>query len=510
MNSRYLEIDSTYRNRNQYPLASNFIIPISQSGNKGYREALDPVSLEMPIFAWTSNYLNIINDNPSQSITGVFDEPNFIDIKYESDLTTFVISTTGKFQKLKNYYSGLVISNTSKNLPIIPRRRIINSKYLGSYMKPDSNTDTSIEMDMTQITISGQFLESITLTKWIIEDPSYIASLKGNLSFLYIPSGGLQENTYINFLIYNETQKNFAKIISYDAITHIISFDVPESYIWKKEDNYCLRIETPHLYPYTKILPVSSLNTIITDGEGLSPEFGYYKDYFLRILPKKYKFDKLQKSKEDNKTYNNQSRKINQYIGDVTKDGVDKFYSTQYTFIVDTPFAEDINLHHDTIEILKFSYDNYHPFIYTGSTVSQQEMVCYKLELLDIILPNEILSIGTGGRIAYYPYVYVEISNVSAPGGGLKNIIYSNNPNATKAIYRVPIYDIVNPSNSAFVKVDGDGMVQTIKFKPNDNLQFSVTLPNGEYYKTISEEYFSPSMPNLYSQISACFCMERL
>jgi hypothetical protein len=503
MNSRYLEIDSTYRNRNLYPLASNFIIPIAQSGNKGYREALDPVSLEMPVFAWSSNYLDISSTGPSNFITGFIDisNPNNPSIQYESDSGTFIISTYGKFQQLKNYYKGLILTgftNGEDIAPPAPKRRIIESNYIGSYTGP---------IDMMQITVSSAFIDSNPLSLWKIEDPSYISSVKDNLSFLFVPSGGMQDNTYINYKIYNEIKKNFTDITSYDGITHMIKFYVPTTYNWSTCDNYSLRIQPPYLSPNDTTIntTLSTENKItMSPSSNLSQQSGYYSDYFLRILPAKYTFNKVNKEKQDNKTYNNQARKINTYVGDHSD-----FYPNPYTFYVNNPFTEEL-LESDTIEILKFSYDNYQPFVYTGSTVSQQEMVCYKIELLDIILPNEILAIGAGSRIAYYPYVYVEISNVSSSGAGLKNIIYSNNPNSSKAIFRVPIYDIVNPSNSAFVKVDGDGMVQTIKFKPNDNLQFSVTLPTGEYYETILQEYFSPSMPNVYCQISTCFSIERL
>ena len=55
MNSRYLEIDSTYRDRNKFPLPSNFEIPMAQSARKTLNNAEDPVSLGIPIRAWTCN-----------------------------------------------------------------------------------------------------------------------------------------------------------------------------------------------------------------------------------------------------------------------------------------------------------------------------------------------------------------------------------------------------------------------------------------------------------------------
>ena len=162
------------------------------------------------------------------------------------------------------------------------------------------------------------------------------------------------------------------------------------------------------------------------------------------------------------------------------------------------------------IEIMSFTRDNLYPFVYTGSLVSQQEMVCYEIQLLNLVLPNSILKVGEGGRIAFYPYIYVQLSNVSASGAGLKNVIYSNNPNATNVTFRAPIYDVQNPLITAFVKVDGDGMTQTIKFRPNDTLLFSVTLSNGEIYQTEITDNLSPALPNPLAQISALFSMKRL
>ena len=77
-------------------------------------------------------------------------------------------------------------------------------------------------------------------------------------------------------------------------------------------------------------------------------------------------------------------------------------------------------------------------------------------------------------------------------------------------LFRAAIDDVPNPVNSTFIKIDGDGAVQTIKFKPNDNLRFSVHMSNGEIYKTVLDEHFSPHMPNPFAQISAYFSLKRV
>ena len=51
-NTRYLEIDSTYRNREQFPKPSRFEVLISQTGIRDRFNARDPVSNAAPIVVW--------------------------------------------------------------------------------------------------------------------------------------------------------------------------------------------------------------------------------------------------------------------------------------------------------------------------------------------------------------------------------------------------------------------------------------------------------------------------
>ena len=159
-------------------------------------------------------------------------------------------------------------------------------------------------------------------------------------------------------------------------------------------------------------------------------------------------------------------------------------------------------------QIYNFTRDNCVPFSYTGSIISQQEPVCYQVDLLNLILPNVLLSKNPGSRITFYPYIYVELVNLGS--GSLRNSIYSNNPNSTKMLFRCPINDVPNPVFSSFVKIDGDGMSQTIKFKPNDNFLFGVYLSNGNIFETLLKDTIGPLPPTGYLQISASFAFKRL
>ena len=157
------------------------------------------------------------------------------------------------------------------------------------------------------------------------------------------------------------------------------------------------------------------------------------------------------------------------------------------------------------INIVSSINDNFTPLIYNGSRVSQNDLVAYEISLVSLTLPNKILV--TGSSIAYYPYVYVELSVVNNLS---TNAIYSNNPKSTNALFLVPIRSIRDLNSAAFIRLGGGSMVQTVKFKPNDWLQFSVYLPDGTLFEPVMSDYYSPSSPNPYIQIDAVFGIERL
>jgi hypothetical protein len=206
---------------------------------------------------------------------------------------------------------------------------------------------------------------------------------------------------------------------------------------------------------------------------------------------------------------------INSYVGNgynacfvspVNPPNVDR--PTQYYPSYASSAIPNIPTSGTLINIVSFENDNYTPLIYNGSVVSQNETVAYEISLVNLTLPN--ITLVTGARIAYYPYVYVELSNVTASSSSSKNVIYSNNPHSNRALFLVPITDINDPQRSPFIKLDAGSMVQTVKFKPNDCLRFSVFLSDGTLYETIMSDYYCPSAPNPFVQIDALFGIRRL
>ena len=536
INTKYIEINSSYRDRNLWPLSSEFQIPISQTGKKLIENSIDPVSLSMSLFSWTSNNLFIYGASGTGNVlSGNIINPITDSLGYCSDNLTFIIVTDDPPQQLKNYYIGLIIKDI-QSLDPQPTRRIISSIYLGyNDITNKYRTQVSVFNTFSDIFKYGDAIE--------INDPSDFSNT--NNPYLYIPNGSLQENSYNEYLIYNESRNQYRPISSYNSITHLITINTTENILstnlsgpintWQVTDNYSLRLKYPEIPHLSSINPtvfdtidaiikptkIKTINTtsytiIVTDpgNSTLSKLQNTYINQFLRILPfgNSNTNDTDPYYEYDLTPSNNQAMRITSYY--YYKDNVTNNYFGVFLvypgFNVSSPLYDISSSTGAKIEVLPFSYDNFNPFAYSGSLVSQQDTVCHEIQLLSLTLPNSILSIANGGRNAFYPYLYVQFSNVSASGSSLKNIMYSNNPNSTNVIFRAPIYDTQDPLNTPFTRIDGGGMIQTIKFKPNDNLYFKVTMHTGELYKCNVPEYYSPLLPNPNAQITAVFSIKRI
>jgi hypothetical protein len=165
--------------------------------------------------------------------------------------------------------------------------------------------------------------------------------------------------------------------------------------------------------------------------------------------------------------------------------------------------------------ILKATYDNLYPFI-NAQTKTANAVQDYEVELINLILPNQVLDSGFGSLISFYQYVYVEIQNTEGAGNSSSNNILSNNPNAIGTTFRATIDDVSNPINSTFIKIDGDGMKQIVKINLQQGLKFAVYLSTGsnpnerEIFKVLRPEHFSPRPPNPLIQISAMFSFKNV
>ena len=160
--------------------------------------------------------------------------------------------------------------------------------------------------------------------------------------------------------------------------------------------------------------------------------------------------------------------------------------------------------------------------IYHGSVYGQTQKVYYQIKLIDLVLPNAVIvndSEYNGHKITDIPYFYLEFNNVN----NSSSIIYSNSPESRKAIFKVTFNGsnvVHNGSNTAwatskFVHLTCD-MVQTIKFKPNADHFFKLTLPDGNLVRFAMTDTIPVSEPleivppNPDIQTSATFCIKQM
>jgi hypothetical protein len=155
-----------------------------------------------------------------------------------------------------------------------------------------------------------------------------------------------------------------------------------------------------------------------------------------------------------------------------------------------------------------FTNDNASPFIYTGSIISNNQPVSYNISLLSLTLPNQPLD--SGGIISDYPYVYVEFENISTTSSATRNLIYSNNPHAYKAVFRVPINEIQNNNKSLFVRNKAENMPQAMIFKQTDSVRITIRLMTGEIFKTVKADTSPGSITNPLLQISCLFSIQKI
>jgi hypothetical protein len=464
---RYLEIDSTYRNREQYPDPASFTVLISQSGTRDNIHAFDPVSDAAPIKTWIPD-----NFSSSGTIIGglVLGNPS-----NSTDRFIVYFPQLSNLNKQLDYYIGQPIE-VDGNLT-----NINSWEYCSTFNPPLYN-------DSFWVSISP----SLAIPPSDGDTVNFIPSTDITSGIFYIPESSSLDSLYTSYILWNEIKQEGYTINTYDGNTHLIGVDMlvdNNISTWNTSDTLSIRKTVPEIASIG-IMNGSTTNTVILPPS-VSNTNGIYTGSFIKFTS----------GQNDGITC-----RISSYQG--------LFQPAIPPFIPAIPARQatincsvlPINPLNDTFELLQFTRDNAVPFTYTGSLVSQQETVCYEIQLVNLVLPNKILS--SGGKISFYPYVYVELQNVTT--SCTPNIIYSNNSNSTRRLFIAIISDVSNPDSTPFIKITGSGMVQTIKFKPNDSFKFGVYLPNGEILNTLFPELLSPSAPNPFIQISALFSLKRL
>lgn len=556
----YLEINSTYRDRTLWPNIGEFDVIIDQSGSKGFKHALDPVSYATPICYWNSSFQGYGSNAELSNLTVLQSDPNNL-----GDNITVVLNNynfTAIFRTEPNFYVGCVLNSTPTDTGAV-RRRIVNYNYVG--------TDGTITQSAI-ITLDNPLPDQFSFTgNCDIGIPS--TSVVGT-PLIFIPFSPSVDNYFINDYIRNTDTGEYRTIISFDSTTHLATLNSAPNLNWSSATyNFVIASQLPSVYSTfsatgnttTFVTILNANNTYFALSNLVPTDPTVYIGSFLRLLwlqgvvptnnlsnlspsPPYGEIQRISNFISLSTTLINVSGssftlntnaipidnyyvncylssantvattyQIVSYTGATQSGTISKKFSSEksgtpvwiQTVILQFPFtpapATVSNTYENFVyEILPFNIDNFCPFSYNGSSIS--EPICYEVSLLDLILPNIVLTVGDGGTPAFYQYVYVELSpksnRFSAP-------IWSNNPNANRMLFRVVVSDTDRPANSPYVRLISDGMTQTIKVKPYDNFHFSVKIPTGEVFNVDAVENYSPNIPNPLMQISAIFGFKR-
>ena len=472
MNTRFIEMDSTHRNRVEFPNQASFVAPFSSSS----LIPKDPVLDGSIYYTWTSSYQPTVfyplksgttNSSPKLYVSNTVHQPSQF-----------------------NYYAGYVI--------------------LVSYTDEDGHTMTGMKV----ITHYNPVELSVTLeTAFSFNDNHNLQA--GDLyslfeintpSIIHLPYTDAYSNkaltydeAYDGYYVMDETLSYGTSIVArlienYDMLLRYCYLQTPfPSDQWSPFDSYTLRKTLPS--EKWKLVDPTVYNErgllVFSMPPDANANDHFYVGKYIYFPSAPHEEIEIGQFAAVYGTY-----PIIEYNG-FTRKAV--CYNNSNTI----PFPTT----NDVINIVNFSYDNFSPLTYNGSRVSLNQVVCYEVALVSLILPN--VTLETGSRIAFYPYLYVELSNTTTSSTASQNIIYSNNPESGRALFVVGVTDVVQPINSHFVRLLGK-MKQIIKFKPNDSLRFRVYLPNGDLFQPIKKDLLSPYAPDPLLQINAVFSIKHL
>lgn len=454
----YLELDSTFRNRIQWPQPGDFEVLLSQSGRAQGEQSQDPICVACPFTAWTGGYFDV-NTLGNESVEGQILSSGLGNAN-SKNVIEFKQNPPSILQQRYNYYKHAIFRNFSQPDQFA---RILEYIYLGNGRGQVTLSDTNFQFNF------GDF--------FLIVDPS--DTNDPTAVYLFVPAGSNNRQDYLNKIIYNETLDESRIVSSYDSQTGILGVGGNPVFLWQRFDNYSIRNTIPN---YIFISGgASTTDQVVITGVAAVNMDNIYQSWFLRIPQVLYNNTVVSPQGE--------VRRIVSYDG------------TTQTATVFPPFTSGTaGL---KFELMQFGYDNANPL--TWRLNMTQEIPVYNIRLKRLVLPNQVLAVGNGGKTAFQNYFYVELSNIDPSSNNMLNI-FSNNPYAMRAMFRASVKDVNNPEDQEFVALEGDGMRQTVRFRLDSNIRIKVTLGStGETFQTTLPDNVPPAEPNHDLQINALF-----
>ncbi len=390
-----------------------------------------------------------------------------------------IVDIDESINKQKQYYQQL--NNNTSPKPPTKNPDIIQTLQIDSTYRDRTKfplpSDFDIPMYYSASSSTAKGAKDPIANSYPIETNETFGSYIGPTNSVVLSTNSIPYNSvYNNYYLENDCNSfagthNYYKILAYNPTTFTVILPTSIS----PTNNYNIRKEPPLLRDVLGITAGVSTTEVVLGGSASNID-GIYTNCYLRI------FSGIAA----------QSYAI--IIG---------YTGSTKTAILKTPLS-DIPITGDGYEILPYTKDNFSPLLYNGTNTNQ--VVCYEIELMHLVLPNVYILNGSAGLLDDYPYFYVKLYNASSKPSATKMI--TNNPNSREAIFCAPMD--LNLSTQSFFTLKTKNPIQQMTFKPDDNLHFSVCLPNGEPLELRESDWFSPAAPNPFFQISAVFSIKRI
>lgn len=422
--TKYIDIDSTYRNRFEFPNPGTFVVKSTSGticGTVNGVTAQDPVLNSFPL------------------------------VIFQGD----IITTSGTFA------GGI------SNKPILPLPTNPAVNYRGALLT-DTTNNQSVYIELYDTVTGTAYIGTEGFSNFQTSDSFTIVD-NSDASHVFISGGSSLDNAYVGYYLYDVNLNETRSIVEYDGINSTLVLDTPFSAGWAVTDRYEIRKDS--------YVVMNSVTYYISQSQVSvqNPPTPNLIGQYIRIT-------------ELGSPLYNTVRRIIAYDVATEMATITPYYP------VDPPITDPT-----AFEILPFSYDNC--YFINGLSNCRLDRGYYEISLQSLILPNQTILTGYGGRLVSYPYVYIMFGNLS---NGVQNILISNNPNSSRVLFKVPIYDIQPRINSNFLKIDRTNMPQLIHFNPYEDYYFTILMPNGDPY-VIQPDNMSPLPPNPELQVSVTF-----
>lgn len=347
----------------------------------------------------------------------------------------------------------------------------INSSYRNRNMYPNP-TDFALPVSYIAGTNGNAFTAVDPIVGAVPFETGVTVGVSTPTNINLAASSSTINNFYVDNILQIGTE--YRTIVSYSAVGNVAIVSSPFSAAPAAGTTYYIRDGIP---TYSgSVAALGTTQNVVNLGVGASSSDGAYVGYYIYFLTG---------------VNSGTTRMITSYTG-----------STRLaTLSLALPSIPGIG---DNFDICSFTKDNFCPMLYSGSLTNQP--VCYSIELLYLLLPNVNIKSGYGGTFSKYPYFYLKLYNEG--NNHANKVLYSNNPNSQSALFKVPIG--LNLNSETFFTLKDSKCIQVVKFRPTDNLRFTLTFPNGEPVIFTQSDNFSPLSPNPFLQISATFAIRRI